>query len=43
VPVAEDSIRLLADYDGVRYYVGLRTEPDDICLMAYERSNDPRE
>lgn len=36
VPVTEDSIRLLADYDGVRYYVGLKAEPDDVCLMAYK-------
>lgn len=35
VPVTEDSIRLLADYDGVRYFVGLSTKPEDVCLMVY--------
>lgn len=35
LPLIEDSARLLADYDGVQYYVGRGTNPDDVCLMVY--------
>lgn len=35
LPLIEDSARLLADYDGVRYYVGRGTNPYDVCLMVY--------
>lgn len=36
LPWIQDSVRLLADYDGVRYYVGRGTKLDDICLMAFK-------
>ena len=35
LPLIGDSARLLADHDGVRYYVGRGTNPDDVCLMVY--------